>query len=127
VTVVELDGVSGTVLVDVLLELLLVLVVELPPPQATNCNKVMTMSTTRKPCFILSFPSCDQKEGGEILNMTLIEFMVDDNALFMHQNKFLDRSIAYPNKWFALFHPYNADLLKEFRFCSSSNLLTNSD
>lgn len=87
-------GAPGTVLLGVLL----VEELELPPPHATNCNKAMTMSAARKPCFILSVPSCDQKEGSEILIMTLIELMVDDNALFMHQNKFPNRSIAYPNK-----------------------------
>jgi hypothetical protein len=52
-------GAPGTVLLGVLL----VEGLELPPPQATNCNKAMTMSATRKPCFILSVPSCDQKAG----------------------------------------------------------------
>lgn len=51
---VELVGVSGSVLVEVLLELLLVVAVELPPPQATNPIKKIANRLVRNQCFILS-------------------------------------------------------------------------
>jgi len=59
--VVELEGVSGTVLVVELPELLelLVVLVELllePPPQATNANVVVTNRVVRSQGVIASIP-----------------------------------------------------------------------
>jgi hypothetical protein len=56
--VVELEGVSGTVLVVELPELLelLVVLLEPPPPQATNANVVVTNRVVRSQGVIASIP-----------------------------------------------------------------------
>jgi hypothetical protein len=52
--VLVLEVVSGTVVLEVELEVLLVDVLVLPPPQAANSNKTMNIRVLRSHWFILS-------------------------------------------------------------------------